>query len=241
MCIHSMQGFSLFKVVLLCDVTSNTMLFLLKSKGTAIYYIFFLKPKKKKLWSQEGLRSLSKSHIFKTAAPKFLFLKSELILCNIFPPFSFWCTSFQWSLLGGMGQMHSSWFFFFKGARPQQCPHPVILFIHPVAVLQSEGPLSRRWNERTIHSSSDCPHRQKATPGLSVHVWALLSVCCSVAQRRQLVYEKQIINNKSHLDASREAAGPCDNTVLLMLYKRRERLILNLVNKKCTKVKARWI
>lgn len=46
MCIHSMQGFSLFKVVLLWDVTSNTMLFLLKSKGTAIYYFFFSKPKK---------------------------------------------------------------------------------------------------------------------------------------------------------------------------------------------------
>lgn len=65
MCIHSMQGFSLFKVVLLCDVTSNTMLFLLKSKGTAIYYIFFSKPKKKKLRGLEGLRSLSKSHIKK--------------------------------------------------------------------------------------------------------------------------------------------------------------------------------
>lgn len=48
MCIHSMQGFSLFKVVLLCDVTSNTMLFLLKSKGTAIYYIFISKPKKRR-------------------------------------------------------------------------------------------------------------------------------------------------------------------------------------------------
>lgn len=48
---------------------------------------------------------------------------------------------------------------------------------------------------------------------------------------------KQIINDASR-DALREAAGPCDNTVLLM-YKRRERLILNLVNKKCTKVKAR--
>lgn len=42
-CIHSMQGFSLFKVVIPCDVTSNTMLFLLKYKGTAIYSIFFSK------------------------------------------------------------------------------------------------------------------------------------------------------------------------------------------------------
>ncbi len=38
----------------------------------------------------------------------------------------------------------------------------------------------------------------------------------------------------SHVDASREAAGPCDNTVLLM-YKWRERLILNLVNTKMYK------
>lgn len=66
-CVYTLQGFSLFKVVLLCDVTSNTMLFLLKSKGTVIYSIFFSKPKKKKkkLGSLEGLRSLSKSHIFK--------------------------------------------------------------------------------------------------------------------------------------------------------------------------------
>lgn len=54
------------------------------------WHIFFSKPKKKKkLWSLEGLRSLSKSHILKMAAPKFLFLKSELILCNIFPPLFF--------------------------------------------------------------------------------------------------------------------------------------------------------
>lgn len=173
------------------------------------------------------------------AAPKFLFLKSELILCNIFPPFFFLVYRLSLIPAGWDGADAFKLIFFFKGARPQQCPHSVVLFIHPVVVLQSEGPLSRGWNERTIHSSSDCPHRQKATPGLSVHVWALLSVCCSVAQRRQLVYEIQIINNESHLDASREAAGPCDNTVLLMLYKWRERLILNLVNKKCTKVKAR--
>lgn len=50
---------------------------------------------------------------------------------------------------------------------------------------------------------------------------------------------KQIIGGESTLDASREAAGRCDNTVLLMLYKWRERLILNLVNKTCTKVKKR--
>ena len=50
---------------------------------------------------------------------------------------------------------------------------------------------------------------------------------------------RQIINDESNLDAPRKAAGRCDNTVLLMLYKWRKRLILNLVNIKCTKVKAR--
>lgn len=47
------------------------------------------------------------------AAPKFLFLKSELILCNIFFPFflfCFWCTGSHWSLSGGLGQMHLSRF-----------------------------------------------------------------------------------------------------------------------------------
>lgn len=52
--IHSMQGFSLFKVVILCDVTSNTMIFLLKSKGTAIYSIFFSKHKKIQKNQQQG-------------------------------------------------------------------------------------------------------------------------------------------------------------------------------------------
>lgn len=112
-----MQGFSLFKVVLLCDVTSNTMLFLLKSKGTAIYYIFISKPKKikiKKLGGLEGLRSLYSKATFKKekkksmAAPKFLFLKSELILCNIFSPFLFFrCAGFHQSLSGGTGQMQN--------------------------------------------------------------------------------------------------------------------------------------
>lgn len=50
------------------------------------------------------------------------------------------------------------------------------------------------------------------------------------------VKSKQIRNGESHRDASREAAGPYD-TVLLMLYKWRERLILNLVNKKNVKTK----
>lgn len=54
-----MQGFSLFKVVILCDVTSNTMLFLLKSKGTAIYSIFFSKQKKYKKKSTTGVWKVS--------------------------------------------------------------------------------------------------------------------------------------------------------------------------------------
>lgn len=186
MCIYSMQGFSLFKVVLLCDVTSNTMLFLLKSKGTAIYYICFSKPKrvkgvwmvsgaclkatfKKKKWQHQNFCSWSQNWFYATFSPPFL---------------DFWFTSFHWSSSGGMGRMHLSWsfFFFWKGASPQQCPHPVIVFPQPVVVLQKKGPLSCEWNETALTE-------RKATTGLLVHVWARLSVCCSVAQRHQLVYE----------------------------------------------------
>lgn len=60
-----MQGFSLFKVELLWDVASNTMLFLLKSKGTAIYF-FFSKPKKKSkilnAWSGRSQEFIKKPH-----------------------------------------------------------------------------------------------------------------------------------------------------------------------------------
>lgn len=64
MCIHSMQGYSLFKVVLIWDVTSNTMLFLLKSKGTAIYYFFFSKPKNKNNTKKKNLRGCGRSQEF---------------------------------------------------------------------------------------------------------------------------------------------------------------------------------
>lgn len=88
MCIHSMQGFSLFKVVLLCDVTSNTMLFLLKSKGTAIYYFFFQNQKKKKsngVWMVSGV--YSKSHIFKTGSTKISVLEVRIDSMQHFFPF----------------------------------------------------------------------------------------------------------------------------------------------------------
>lgn len=44
-----MQGFSLFKVVIQCDVTSNTMLFLLEIQGYSyLFYFLFQNQKKKK-------------------------------------------------------------------------------------------------------------------------------------------------------------------------------------------------
>lgn len=88
--------------------------------------------------------------------------------------------------------------------------------------------------------SSDCPHRERATPGLTVHVEPFCQFAALwLKDVSWCIKRKQIINDESNLDASREAAGRCDNTVLLMLYKWRERLILNLVNRKCTKMKAR--
>lgn len=94
MCIHSMQGYSLFKVVLIWDVTSNTMLFLLKSKGTAIYYFFLSKPKNKnntkKIYGVvEGLRSLTKSHIFKNGSTKISVLNVRIDSMQHFFPFLF--------------------------------------------------------------------------------------------------------------------------------------------------------
>lgn len=130
-CVYTqLQGFSLFKVVLLCDVTSNTMLFLLKSKGTAIYYIFFQNQKKKRVTgSGRSQEFIQKATFLKRAAPKFLFLRSELILCNIFSPFLF--LVYRLSLVH-VGRYRADafkliFFFVFKGASPQQClPHSVI-------------------------------------------------------------------------------------------------------------------
>lgn len=116
-----MQGFSLFKVVLLCDVTSNTMLFLLKSKGTAIYYIFISKPKKKKkkLRGPDGLRSLSKSHILKNGSTKILILEVRIDSMQHFCPF-FWFVCWfvcLWSLFGRYGAdavFSIQWFCFYS-------------------------------------------------------------------------------------------------------------------------------
>lgn len=122
---------------------------------------------------------------------------------------------FHPSSSGGIlgGKMH------FRLKVPSSCR---CVSIHPVVVLQSEEPLEG-----------------KRKPHL-VHVGALLSVCCSVAQRQTSVrcMKYRFISNESHVDASREAAGPCDNTVLLMLYKTERKTYFKSC-KKCTKVRAR--
>lgn len=156
----------------------------------------------------------------KMAAPKFLFLWSELILCNISPFFFFFLVERLSLILVERVGSDAFKLIFIKG--PHLRPHSVVLFTHPVVVLQSEGRLSCGWN-RSIHLSSDCPHREKATPGLSVHVepvWRLAAL-----RHKDIGWctkPKQIISDESNLRASSEAAVRCDNTVLLMLYKWRD-------------------
>lgn len=164
-CIHSVQGFSLFKVVLLCDVTSNTMLFLLKSKGTAIYYFSFQNQKKKMLW---GLWKVSgvyqKATFSKWQHQNFCSWSQNWFYATFFPLFCFWC--YRLSSMSVRWDGADAFKLILKGQVLISAPHPAILFIHPVVVLQNEGPLSCGWNKRNIHLSSDCPHRENATPGL---------------------------------------------------------------------------
>lgn len=157
-CIHSIQGFSLFKVVIICDVTSNTMLFLLVSKGTAIYF-FFSKPKKKMLrGSGRSQEFIKRPHLNKMAAPTFLFVRIDSMQ-HVFPSFfHFWC----YQLLLIRGHMHWSWFWrcTFSAA-----PQSAVLFLHPV-----EGALM--WVESKDHPFviQWLPSRERATPGPLVHV-----------------------------------------------------------------------
>lgn len=82
------QGFSL-----LSSTLSNTMLFLLKSKGTAIYF-FCSKTKKNKQTNKKKVGSGRSQEFYQTKATFskwqhqtiLSFFKSELILCNIFSP-----------------------------------------------------------------------------------------------------------------------------------------------------------
>lgn len=175
-----------------------------------------------------------KSHILKKkmAAPKFLFLKSELILCNIFPPFS-WFLVYQLSLIlvgwDGADAFKLMFWVFLKRCKSSTVS-PSSDCVSTACCGAAEERTSLMWVKW------DCPHREKS------HNWTF-GACLSPSVALWLkdiswcMKYKQIISDASR-DASREAAGPCDNTVLLM-YKRRERLILNLVNIKCIKVKAR--
>lgn len=101
--IHSMQGFSLFKVVLLCDVTSNTMLFLLKSKGTAIYYISFQNQKNVR-GSGRSQEFIKKPH-FKNGSTKISVLEVRIdSMQHFFPFFVFGVTGFSLIRVRGRGR-----------------------------------------------------------------------------------------------------------------------------------------
>lgn len=170
------------------------------------------------------------------AAPTFLFLKSELILCNICSPFLFcvWC--YRLSLIRVGWYRAEALKLIFQGESPQQFS----------VFLPCCGASERRTSHvGEIRGPSIChltaladrkPHHRD----FLVHVEPFCQFAALwLKDVSWCLKSKQIIKNESNLNASREAAGRRDNTVLLMLYKWRERLILNLVNRKCTKVKAR--
>lgn len=147
-----------------CHIQHNAVFVQVLRVQLFIVVIFLFKAKKR-LRVPEGVRILSKIHIIKKmAAPKFLFWRSELILCNIFLPFfHFGKQAFTDPRQVGRGRCILSLFFFLR-CGISSIPHLTVLFIHPVVVLQNEGPFSCGCNKRTIHLSSDCSHREK--PGL---------------------------------------------------------------------------
>lgn len=123
-CVYTQAGFSL-----LSSTLSNTMLFLLKSKGTAIYFFCSKTKKEKKSWSGRSQELSNKSHIYIKAAPNyFKFFKSELILCNIFSP------DFFFLLVGGGHQFLSFLFLFVLTVQPSSgvSPLPVSDCVHKV-------------------------------------------------------------------------------------------------------------
>ena len=157
---------------------------------------------------------------------------------HFFPLFSLFCfvfgvTGCHWSVLGGTGQRHLRWFF------KEKVLNSVLCF-YPVVALQSAGPLVGEIRGPSICHLTALADRKPHHRDFLVHVEPFCQFAALwLKDVSWCLKSKQMIKNESNLDASREAAGRCVNTVLLMLYKWRERLILNLVNRKCTKVKAR--
>lgn len=139
------------------------------------------------------------------AAPKFLFLKWELILCNIFSPFCccfcFWCYRLIGPCCVGRGQqMHLSCFF--SSTNLQQCPpYSVILFLHPCCGAAEQKDFSRVGENKEDHPVVILTEREKATAGLLVHVWAL-SVSLLLRGSKTSSW-CMIINNESHLKTLR--------------------------------------
>lgn len=163
MCIHSVQGFSLFQVVLLYDVTSN--IYFCSSLREQLF-IFFPNQKenlkKKQRKCAEGLRSLLKATFFKDekAAADILFVVRVDSMQHL-PCF----------VLLGLGR--GIWAFIVCAPSAVFC-HTVVLFTH---LPQRVGP-----DPRTRHPSRN-------TGRVLVRVWALLSLCCSEAGKGQSVCE----------------------------------------------------
>lgn len=149
--------------------------------------------------------------------------------------FTFFGVGLSSTLVGGRGggaQAFKLLFvcFCFQGVSPLRfvSPHPSVspsqwfLFMHPATEqtdLSHVGEIKRSNPYRHPH----CPRWKKATPGLSVHVEPFCRFAALWPQDVGVVYEtNRFTNDDSNLDASREAAGWSDNTVLMMLYKWRE-------------------
>lgn len=110
--------------------------------------------------SQEFIK---KWHFIKNGSTKISVLEVRIdSMQHFFPSFCFWCTGFHWSLSGGMRQMHLSWFLRCKSSTVSPFSFCLYtrLWCYGAKDLSSCG-----WNKRTIHLSSHCPRREKATPG----------------------------------------------------------------------------
>lgn len=188
-----MQGFSLFKVVLLWDVTSNTMLFLLKSKGTAIYYFFFSKPKKKKVTGCGRSQEFIKKPHFKNGSTKISVLNVRIdSMQHLFP---FFCFFFFFQFLAyGLRLILVGW----EGAHAfqlilkAQAPDGVHIQWFCLYTLLRCYRANNLSHVGEIRGPSIC--HPTALTERKGHTWtfgarrARLSVCCSVAQRRQVVF-----------------------------------------------------
>lgn len=184
--------------------------------------------------SQEIIR---KPH-FTNGSTKISVLDIRIDSMQHFPPsplyfFKFWWTGLCRSLSGGRGHMLLSWFLKVQAlnsvAIQRFCLY-TLLWCYRAKDLSRVGELR---GPSICHPTALAERKPHLDFGCMLRPSVSLLLCGSKTS-------VGVLNRLTIINASWEAAGWCDYTVLMMLYKWRERLILNLVNK-CTKVKARWV